>query len=165
MVMRKNIFIAILLLSATAATAQAPELTIDGKTNNGVQLQSLKIDIKVCGTVARTTWLMTFKNNTSRILEGNLNFPLKDGASVSSYALDINGKMRNAVPVERAKGTEVFEAIERRRVDPGLLEKVMAILSAPGSIPSIPAEPGRFRSVMKKTWPPVRMVLYPTSSR
>jgi len=106
------------------AAAQAPQLTVDGKSNNGVVLQQLKIDIKVCGTVAKTTWQMVFKNNTGRILEGTLDFPLKDGCAVSRYALDINGKLREAVPVDRGKGTMVFEAIERRRVDPGLLEKV-----------------------------------------
>jgi len=115
---------AIILLFTLASKAQMPQLTVDGKTNNGVQLQTLKIEVKVCGTVARTTWQMTFKNTTSRILEGTLNFPLKDGLSISRYAIDINGKMREAVPVDRAKGAEVFETIERRRVDPGLLEKV-----------------------------------------
>ncbi len=123
--MRKLLFVTtITLCFSIFAKAQMPQLTVDGKTNNGVQLQTLKIEIKVCGTVATTTWHMTFKNNTSQILEGNLNFPLKDGLSVSRYAIDINGKMREAVPVDRSKGTEVFEAIERRRVDPGLLEKV-----------------------------------------
>jgi tetratricopeptide (TPR) repeat protein len=115
---------AFFLLFTFASSAQNPQLTVDGKTNNGIQLKELKIEVKVCGTVARTTWQMTFKNTTSTILEGTLNFPLKDGLSVSRYALDINGKMRDAVPIDRAKGTEVFEAIERRRVDPGLLEKV-----------------------------------------
>lgn len=124
-VMRKYFSVtAVILFIAIAVKAQMPQLTVDGKTNNGVQLQALKIEVKVCGTVARTTWQMTFKNTTSRILEGTLNFPLKDGLSVSRYAIDINGKMREAVPVDRSKGTEVFEAIERRRVDPGLLEKV-----------------------------------------
>lgn len=124
-VMRKYFFLTpIILFFAGIANAQMPELTVDGKTNNGVLLQALKIEVKVCGTVARTTWQMTFKNTTSRILEGSLNFPLKDGLSISRYAIDINGKMREAVPVDRSKGTEVFETIERRRVDPGLLEKV-----------------------------------------
>jgi len=123
--MRKFFFLTAtgLLLRLTLAS-QDIQLTVDGKTNNGVRLQQVKIDVKVCGTIARTTWEMVFKNNTNRILEGNLNFPLKDGLSVSRYALDINGKMREAVPVDRAKGTEVFEAIESRRVDPGLLEKL-----------------------------------------
>ncbi|MEO7767466.1 MAG: VIT domain-containing protein, partial [Ferruginibacter sp.] len=114
----------ILLLQLKFTCAQMPQLTVDGKTNNGVVLQKLQIEIKVCGMVAKTTWQMVFKNNTNRILEATLNFPLKEGISVSRYGLDINGRIREAVPVDRGKGTMVFEAIERRRVDPGLLEKV-----------------------------------------
>ena len=113
-----------ILFFSITGIAQSPQLMVDGKTNNGVSLQSLHIEIKVCGNIARTTWQMVFKNNTSRILEGTVNFPMKEGISVSRYALDINGKMREAVPVDRGKGTEVFEAVERRRIDPGLLEKV-----------------------------------------
>jgi len=113
-----------LALQIPVASAQSPQLTVDGKANNGVKLQQLKIDVAVYGNISRTTWQMTFFNTTSRVLEGTLMFPLKDGVSVSRYALDINGKMREAVPVDRAKGTVTFESIERRRVDPGLLEKV-----------------------------------------
>lgn len=112
------------VLIIQTAKAQSPQLTVDGKSNNGVKLQQLKIDVAIYGNVSRTTWQMTFVNTTSRILEGTLTFPLKDGISVSRYALDINGKMREAVPVDRGKGAVTFEAIERRRVDPGLLEKV-----------------------------------------
>ena len=122
--MNKTIISILLLLFTNVIIAQIPQLTVNGKSNNGVVLQNLKIEIKVCGTIAKTSWQMVFKNNTDRILEGTLNFPLKEGCAVSRYALDINGKMREAVPVDRGKGTMVFEAIERRRVDPGLLEKV-----------------------------------------
>lgn len=117
-------FLLLLIISSTTAKAQSPQLTVDGQTNTGVKLQQLKIDVAVYGNISRTTWQMTFYNSTSRILEGTLTFPLKDGVNVSRYALDINGKMREAVPVDRGKGTVVFESIERRRVDPGLLEKV-----------------------------------------
>src|ERR1700754_1540568 len=108
--------IAFLLFQLPVAFAQSPQLTVDGKSNNGVKLQQLKIDVAVYGNISRTTWQMTFYNTTSRILEGTLVFPLKDGISVSRYALDINGKMREAVPVDRGKGTVTFEAIERRGV-------------------------------------------------
>jgi len=114
----------IILLSISLAWGQAPQLTVDGKANNGVILQGLKIGIVIYGNSSRTTWEMTFYNATPRILEGTLEFPLHDGVSVSRYALDINGHMREAVPVDRAKGTVVFESVERRRIDPGLLEKV-----------------------------------------
>jgi tetratricopeptide (TPR) repeat protein len=114
----------LIVLPIAIARAQTPQLTVDGKSNNGVSLQQLKIDVAIYGNISRTTWQMTFYNSTSRILEGTLTFPLKDGVSISRYALDINGKMREAVPVDRGKGTVVFESIERRRIDPGLLEKV-----------------------------------------
>ncbi|HEY9003010.1 MAG TPA: VIT domain-containing protein [Mucilaginibacter sp.] len=115
---------ALWVLPVLTAQAQSPQLTVDGKTNNGVKLQQLKVDVAIYGNVSRTTWQMIFYNTTSRILEGNLVFPLKDGVNVSRYVLDINGKMREAVPVDRGKGAVVFESVERRRVDPGLLEKV-----------------------------------------
>ena len=88
--MRKKLisstFIPVLFLFVTATQAQIPHITVNGKSNNGVVLQNLKVEINVCGTVAKTTWLMTFKNNTGKILEGTLNFPLKDGSSVSLCA-------------------------------------------------------------------------------
>jgi len=93
-------------------------------SNSEVYLQSLDIQVEVTGNIATTRCVMVFKNRTKKILEGELLFPLPDGVTVSHYALDINGKMREAVPVEKAKATQVFEEIEQRRVDPGLLERV-----------------------------------------
>jgi len=105
--------------------AQLPVLKINGQTDSSdVYLQSLNIEVEITGNIASTKFTMSFKNKTNRILEGELLFPLPEGVTVSSYALDINGKMRDAVPVEKAKATQVFEEIEHRRVDPGLLEKV-----------------------------------------
>ena len=109
---------------AALPQAKLPVLKIGGKENADVYLQSLDIQVEVTGNIASTRYTMVFKNKTNRILEGELTFPLPDERSVTHYALDINGKMREAVPVEKAKGTQVFEEIQRRRVDPGLLERV-----------------------------------------
>jgi Ca-activated chloride channel family protein len=113
-----------LLILGLSPRAQMPTLKTGDKNPNSVYLQQLAVDVKIAGTLATTTWTMTFKNKTNRILEGELNFPLPAGISVSRYALDINGKMREAVPVAKDKGTLLFENVERRRVDPGILEKV-----------------------------------------
>lgn len=117
------------LLFSNLFFAQIPILEIaakngDYKMNNEVILQSLNYDIKITGNISTTVATMVFKNNSSRILEGRITFPLPENVSVSGYALDINGKLRNAVPVEKARAKEVFESIEKRRVDPGILEKV-----------------------------------------
>ncbi|MGY0041240.1 VIT domain-containing protein [Pedobacter sp. NJ-S-72] len=87
-------------------------------------MKSLHIEVQVYGNIATTVMTMSFVNTSSRVLEGELTFPMPDGVSISGYAMDINGKLREAVPVEKAKATEVFESVEHRRVDPGLLEKV-----------------------------------------
>lgn len=105
--------------------AKMPALNINGNQDGSeVYLQNLDIQVEVSGNIATTKYTMVFKNRTGKVLEGELLFPLPEGVSASHYALDINGKMREAVPVEKAKATQVFEEIEQRRVDPGLLERV-----------------------------------------
>ncbi len=109
--------------------AQMPVIKVvsnnaDAAEQQQVQLQSMHINVQVTGNIATTVMTMVFRNNSNRILEGELTFPMPEGVTVSRYALDINGHLREAVPVEKARATEVFESIERRRVDPGLLEKV-----------------------------------------
>ncbi|MCL2327283.1 MAG: DUF2135 domain-containing protein [Bacteroidetes bacterium] len=100
-----------------------PVMNVNGG-NSEVYLQSLDVQVEVVGNIATTRYVMVFKNRTNKILEGELLVPMPDGVTVSHYALDINGKMREAVPVPKAKATQVFEEIEQRRVDPGLLERV-----------------------------------------
>lgn len=102
--------------------AQLPEITASDKLSP-IVLQTLTIDVRIAGARATTTMTMRFFNPADRILAGTFALPLPDGANVIRYALDINGKMREAVPVEKAQATAVFESVQRRRIDPGLLEK------------------------------------------
>lgn len=104
--------------------AQSPQLNVKGKDSLQVKLSQMLVNVKIVGNIAYTTSEMHFTNKTNRQMEAELLFPLPEGVSVSRYAIDINGKMRDAVPVDKNKGKQVFEAIEHRRVDPGLLERV-----------------------------------------
>jgi hypothetical protein len=87
-----------------------------------IELRRLRLSSEISGGLAQTTVEMVFFNPNRRNLEGNLAFPLLDGQQISGFALDVEGKLRAAVPVEKAKGQQIFEAVERQRVDPGLLE-------------------------------------------
>ena len=123
----------LVLALATAAIAQrhatpvqaitAPPLlqSTDGK--QPVRLSAADVAIETSGSLARTTLLLTVANPNDRVLEGTLQFPLQPGQRVAGFALDIDGVMRDAVPVPKEKGRQVFENIERRNVDPGLLEQ------------------------------------------
>ncbi len=114
----------VLLFLGTKTFAQSPEFTVKGEGFEKVRMSQLLVNVKVVGNIAYTTAEMHFFNSSNRQMEAELIFPLPENVSVSRYAIDINGKMREAVPVNKNKGKQVFEAIEHRRVDPGLLEKV-----------------------------------------
>lgn len=114
----------LLPLVITAQKSVVPEVKVVNERNaNPMVLQDLSIDILVIGQTAITTMEMTFYNPNTRVMEGEFQFPLADGQQVSRFALDINGKMREGVVVDKALGRKAFEEIVRRGIDPGLLEK------------------------------------------
>ncbi|MFD2940869.1 VIT domain-containing protein [Flavobacterium notoginsengisoli] len=122
--MNWNVLFFFLVFLGTKTFAQSPELTVKGEEAEKVRMNKLFVNVKVVGNIAYTTAEMHFFNSGTRQMEAELIFPLPENVSVSRYAIDINGKLREAVPVNKNKGKQVFEAIEHRRVDPGLLEKV-----------------------------------------
>ena len=99
-----------------------PVLVVRNRDMTPIQLQTIRVSGDVNGRHATTEIDMTFFNPNGRVLEGELQFPLLDGQRVASFAMDVNGALREAVPVEKAKGQAVFEDVIRTRIDPGLLE-------------------------------------------
>ncbi|MGE6334549.1 VIT domain-containing protein [Stenotrophomonas sp. NPDC077659] len=88
-----------------------------------IQLRHAQIEGEVQAGIAQTRITLEFHNPNRRALEGELQFPLGDGQQISGFALDINGELRQAVPVPKDRARQVFEEIARRGVDPGLLEQ------------------------------------------
>ena len=119
--MKTSLHILIALLIATTCFAQKVPLIKVGEQELGIK--KLDVKVEVVGAVSTTTYDMYFYNPTSSILEGELVFPLGENQSVSRFALDVNGNLREAVVVEKEQGRIAFEAVVRRRVDPALLEK------------------------------------------
>ncbi|NYF19212.1 tetratricopeptide (TPR) repeat protein [Xanthomonas sp. JAI131] len=111
-------------LAQTAPQRQllAPLLKTD-HSERPVELRSATVSAHAAAGLAETTVELLFFNPNARVLEGQLAFPLREGQQISGFALDIDGQMRDAVPVPKARGRQVFEAIERRGVDPGLVEQ------------------------------------------
>ncbi|HPH02910.1 MAG TPA: VIT domain-containing protein [Spirochaetota bacterium] len=87
-----------------------------------MKLTALKASVEVVGKVAVTTYDMTFFNGNNAILEGQFVFPLGEGQTVSRFAMDVNGRLREGVVVEKDKGRQVFDTVVRSQIDPGLLE-------------------------------------------
>lgn len=103
-----------------------PTMNIKNGMNGGqpcVRMTQLTINVEVEGKIATTTYDMIFESDCDHVLEGELEFPLGDGQTISKYALDVDGKMREGVVVDKTKARKTFESIVRRGVDPGLVEK------------------------------------------
>lgn len=97
-------------------------LFTDTATENSISITGMDIEAKITANIAVTTYDIVFYNDSNRNLEGQFEFPLKQGQSVCGFALDINGKMRDGVIVEKEKGRQVFEQVVRTQIDPALLE-------------------------------------------
>jgi Ca-activated chloride channel family protein len=121
-----------------------PVLQVQG-AEQPIRLQALKVDVEVSAGVAETRVQMEFFNPNGRILEGKLQFPLASGQIVSGFALDVDGELRDAVPVEKARAQQIFEDIVRRRVDPGLLQTT---LGNNYELRIYPLAPGKTRTVV-----------------
>src|SRR5687768_10848300 len=102
--------------------AQLPRVTGPDKQSPFI-INKLAVDVQIMGNRSVTTYSMTFHNSTDRVLQATFELPLPEGVTVSRYALDINGIMREGVPVEKQRASEVFESIKKRGIDPGLLER------------------------------------------
>ncbi len=78
------------------------------------------VDIK---DIAATTKVdQAFYNHENRVVEGLYIFPLPIGASISGFAMDIEGKMTKGELLDSDKARSIYENIVRQMRDPGLLE-------------------------------------------
>ena len=126
---------AILLAAASSALAQLPppdflmpipppRLELADTNSAPMQVKELSVAASVRGLHATVDTTLVFLNPNPRLLEGELVFPLPDGAAVCGYALDVDGVLIDGVVVKKEKARVAFEAETRRRVDPGLVEHV-----------------------------------------
>lgn len=110
---------------SSAAERRPPALLVkpdEAKGSEPLRISAASVSVTIVGNVASTTLELTFRNDLPRVLEGQLVLPLPPGATISSFALEVDGKLRPASVVEREKARVVFEEVVRRGVDPGLVE-------------------------------------------
>ncbi|MGB5817916.1 MAG: VIT domain-containing protein [Saonia sp.] len=119
--MKRLILLIFLSVNVQAIAQESLEIIL--KDSSRLKLTSLKIEVKIIGNFASTTYDMKFYNDLDSTLEGELSFPLGEGQAVSRFAMDVNDKLREAVIVEKELARVAFESTVRQTIDPGLLEK------------------------------------------
>ena len=111
------------------ARAASPSLTAAayGPASHAAGPKALKIgrlDISVdlAGGVSKTTVVATFENPSAVALEGDFTLALPQGAVITGYALDVNGKMIDGVLTGKRQAELAYQRKVRRGLDPGLAE-------------------------------------------
>ncbi|HTL13561.1 MAG TPA: DUF2135 domain-containing protein [Thermomonas sp.] len=112
-----------LAFGSPAQQVAVPPLLSAPGAERPVALEQAALAVETVGGLARMRLDLVVRNPNARVLEGSLDLPLAPGQEVVGFALDIDGAMRDAVPVPKARGRQVFESIARRNVDPALLER------------------------------------------
>ncbi len=96
----------------------------------------------LCGRIATT---ITFTNPNERAFEGELEFPLPQGATVCGYALEINGALVPGVVCGKEEARTAFENEKRKGIDPGLVEHVKGNVWKTRIYPLLPKVPRKAR--------------------
>ena len=102
-------------------TAQAVPATI--RVDNDIQLSASQLAWELDGPFAMRHVELRLHNPHDRALEAMVTLPLAANERLRGYALDVDGQLRDAVPVERVKAKVAFEDTVRAQVDPALAQK------------------------------------------
>jgi Flp pilus assembly protein TadD len=118
--------VAVLLLAphaSAASKAAIPSLAIEGDDGMvALALDAVRVDVLIRGHLARTTFELTYRNDLQYDVDGSFTFPVPVDAEVSEVGLYFDGKLRNAVAVERVQARAAYEETVHRGVDPALAE-------------------------------------------
>ena len=115
----------IVLLAMLCVSSSAWSIGILLPTDEGVPplaIKSHRVTVTMTDLAAETHVEQVFVNHTDRQLEATFYFPIPEGASVSDFALHINGQRTPGVILEANAARQQYEQIVRRMVDPGLVE-------------------------------------------
>lgn len=82
------------------------------------------VTVTIDNQVARTHVDETFTNDSLYALEGTYIFPLPDDATISDFAMWMDGKKVEGRVLDKTQARQIYEDIVRRQRDPALLEYV-----------------------------------------
>jgi tetratricopeptide (TPR) repeat protein len=118
--MRVSLLLAVL---STSAIAQEAPVSLTASDGTGLKLVKLQARGVVNDPLAFTELTMTFQNPLPRVLEGQFKVTLPPGATVSRFAMKLDGRWQEGEVVERQAARRAYEDFLHRRQDPALLEQ------------------------------------------
>ena len=108
--------------SASAVGALYARRAFSNDSGAPLWLENYDVSVKVTDQIAVTHVDQTFKNETTRRLEGVFVFPLPENAVITELALWINGQRVVAKVMSSDTAQADYNQIVRRSIDPALLQ-------------------------------------------
>ena len=99
-----------------------PERIPDIRQTDRFELEQLNIHAELVEQVADYQIIQTFRNRSSRQIEGIFYFPLPKGSQITDFSYIVDGKKMKGELLEKNKARKIYEDIVRQSRDPALLE-------------------------------------------
>ena len=91
---------------------------------NYLAVKNHNVSVTIENQIARTRIDQTFLNDSAYQLEGTYIFPLPDDATISEFAMWVDGKRLECRVLDRNEARQIYEGIVRSQRDPALLEYI-----------------------------------------
>lgn len=111
------------LASGLVLAAEGTPLSLTASDGTGLLLVKLQARAVVTDPLAFTELNLTFQNPLPRVLEGQFKVTLPPGATVSRFAMKLDGRWQEGEVVEKQAARRAYEDFLHRRQDPALLEQ------------------------------------------
>lgn len=85
-------------------------------------IKSHQVEVGINNQAAKTKIKQVFSNHSERDLEGTYIFPIPQGASITEFAMWMNGEKVEGEVVDAKQARRIYNDIVRQMRDPGLLE-------------------------------------------
>ncbi len=110
-------------LVAAAAFAEEAPVNLTASDGTGLKLVAYTANAVVEDPLAFTELTLVFENPLDRVIEGQFRVTLPRGATVSRFAMKLDGRWQEGEVVEKQAARRAYEDFLHRRQDPALLEQ------------------------------------------
>jgi len=148
--MRKTVFLlavfASMVFSVLAQANPGTMIATPGLASGEHQIETTIVDVRreTRGPLEEVETTYRLFNPNNRILEADVSFPLSAGATITGYALDLDGVFADGVVIGKDRARSMFEqeVFAPAAIDPGLLEERHATVFRTSVYP-VPAQGAR----------------------
>lgn len=120
-----SLFLGLLIFGTFLPEAHAVGLLIPNRADiPPLSIRYHRVSVSVRERIAETRVEQTFLNQTGETLEAWYVFPVPEGATVSGFAMWVNGVRQEGELLEAGRAREIYEGIVARMRDPGLVEHI-----------------------------------------